>query len=217
VFKLPPLPYAYDALAPAISADTMRLHHDKHHAKYVETTNALLAKEGMDPSTLEEAIIQSHGSGLTKLHNNAAQAWNHAFFWSCMTPGGSPPSGGLAETVERAFGGLGELRKAFISQGEAHFGSGWVWIAATAGGLAVRTTHDGDNLVGEDGVVPLLACDLWEHAYYLDYQNDRKTFLQRWFDALPDWSFVAHQLDAANGKGEPWRYPAPDEPMKKRA
>ena len=218
MFKLPPLPYGYDALEPTLSAVAMRLHHDKHHAKYVETTNSLIQAEGMSPKSLEEVVTSARKAKQTKLYNNAAQAWNHGFFWSCMTREHLAPQGELAELIGRAFGGLDALRAEFLKQGEAHFGSGWVWLLATPDGLSVRATHDGEDLLGEDKFTPLLTCDLWEHAYYLDYRNDRKAFLEAWFDALPDWSFAGHQLEAARGRGEAWRYPAPTaEPARRQA
>ena len=216
MFVLPDLPYAYDALEPAMSAETLRLHHDKHHAKYVETVNELCAKEGLNPASLEELVALALTSGKTKLHNNAAQAWNHAFFWSCMTPDPRPPEGELAGLMSSAFGGA--LRARFVEEGVNHFGSGWVWLLATPDGLKIDTTHDGANHVGESGVVPLIACDLWEHAYYVDYRNDRKAFLEAWFDTLADWRFAGHQLAAAKGSGEAWRYPAPDgQPARRQA
>ncbi len=218
MFKLPALAYAYNALEPTVSAVTMRLHHDKHHAKYVETVNSLAEKDGLSQVSLEELILEAHRSGNTKLFNNAAQAWNHAFFWSCMTPDRAGPSEPLRQLIDQAFGGLDQLKARFVQEGEGHFGSGWVWLLATAQGVEVRSTHDGVNLVGEAGVTPLLACDLWEHAYYVDYRNDRKGFLEAWFDALPDWAFAGHQLEAARGQGEPWRYPAPAaEPVRRKA
>jgi Fe-Mn family superoxide dismutase len=208
VFKLPELPYAYDALEPTMSAETLRLHHDKHHAKYVETTNSLIEKEGLKPQSLEDVIHQAHKGGKTKLFNNAAQAWNHALFWSCMTPVRSGPDEALRRLFDQAFGGLQQLKSKFVAEGAGHFGSGWVWLAADRETMEVHTTHDGANLLGYEGVVPLIACDLWEHAYYVDYRNDRKGFLEAWFDALPDWSFASHQLKAAREGGEPWRYPS---------
>jgi Fe-Mn family superoxide dismutase len=209
VFKLPPLPYAYDALLPTISAVTMRLHHDKHHAKYVETANTLVEQHAIQAPSLEAVIVEAAQGGLDKLYDNAAQAWNHAFFWSCMSPTGAPLQGELAGLIDQVWGGLPQLREAFVAEGAAHFGSGWIWLLASPEGLAVRATHDGRNLVGEERATPLLVCDLWEHAYYLDYKNDRKGFLEAWFDALPDWAFAEHQLAASRGSGEPWRYPAP--------
>ena len=218
MFKLPELPYAYDALEPTMSAETLHLHHDKHHAKYVETTNALVEKDGLKAASLEALIGQAHAAGKTKLFNNAAQAWNHAFFWPSMSPDKGEPDGQLRQMIEQAFGGLDQLKARFVQEGEGHFGSGWVWLLATGQALEVRSTHDGANLVGEEGVTPLLTCDLWEHAYYVDHKNNRKGFLEAWFDSLADWRFAGHQLQAARGAGQPWRYPAPDgEPVRKQA
>ena len=217
MFKLPDLPYAYDALQPAMSAETLRLHHDKHHAAYVKTTNELLEQEGAPAQTLEEVVLKARRDGASKLFNNAAQAWNHAFFWNCMTPGGSQPQGDLGAAIDSAFGGLDQLKQKFVTEGVDHFGSGWAWLIADAKGLRVISTHDAGDTLNWHGVVPLLVCDLWEHAYYVDYQNDRKGFLETWFGALPDWSFAAHQLSAARGQGQPWRFPTTPEPQRRHA
>ena len=218
MFKLPDLPYAYDALQPAMSAVTLHLHHDKHHAAYVKTTNELVETEGLKASSLEDLVAQARQGGKTKLFNNAAQAWNHAFFWNCMSPGGQTPTGELAHAITRAFGGVEELKRQFVEAGVAHFGSGWVWIEAQGQDLKVVSTHDGEDTLDQAGVVPILTCDLWEHAYYLDYKNDRKGFLETWFDALPDWDFASHQLRAARGGGKPWRYPPPEaDPVRRQA
>jgi Fe-Mn family superoxide dismutase len=210
VFKLPELPYVYDALEPTISAETMCLHHDKHQAKYVETTNSLVEKGGLKPASLEALIGEAGGSHKDKLFNNAAQAWNHAFFFACMTPRRTRPDQALVHAIDKAFGGLEQMKQKFVQEGADHFGSGWVWLLAGSSGLEIRTTHDATDFVGEMGSTPLLACDLWEHAYYLDYRNDLKGFLKSWFDALPDWDFAGHQLQAARGGGKPWRYPEPE-------
>lgn len=209
MFKLPPLPYGYDALEPAISAETMRLHHDKHHAKYFETTNKLLEKQKGDLPALEDVIAAARREGKAKLFNNAAQAWNHTFFWTCMSPEGGAPSGDLGGAIVKAFEGMGGLRTKFVEEGAAHFGSGWVWLTATDSGLRVDSTHDGDNHVGKRGAVPLITCDLWEHAYYVDYRNDREAYLKAWFDALPNWDFASKQFAAAKGESDPWRHPGP--------
>ena len=209
MFKLPDLPYGYDALQPTISSETMRLHHDKHHAKYVDTVNKICADEGLAPDSLEALIQQARTDRKAKLFNNAAQAWNHAFFWSCMTPDARAPEGELSTRIGKAFGDLASLKEKFVTKGEGHFGSGWVWLLTGPEGLTVRTTHDGDDLVAQAGITPLITCDLWEHAYYVDYRNDRKAFLSAWFDKVADWSFAAHQLAAADGSGEIWRHPAP--------
>ena len=209
MFILPDLPYPYDALAPAMSDRTLRFHHDKHHAAYVKTVNELLGADA--PARPLEEVIRDAGGGHAKLFNNAAQAWNHAFFWNSMAPGGGrSPNGDLAKAIASAFGGVAQLAEAFVAEGAGHFASGWVWLAADAGGgLKVVSTHDAQTLAVADGATPLIVCDLWEHAYYLDYQNDRKGFLAKWFEALPNWAFAEAQWRAAHGEGEAWRYPAP--------
>jgi Fe-Mn family superoxide dismutase len=217
MFDLPDLPYAYDALEPIISGRTMKFHHDKHHKAYVETTNTLLKSATPAPSSLETVIREAKASGSSKLFNNAAQAWNHAFFWNAMTAAAAKPAGELAAAIDGAFGDLAGLKQKFVEDGVAQFGSGWVWLTANAEGkLQVVTTHDAGEPVEDGGSVPILVCDVWEHAYYLDHQNDRKGFLETWFDALPNWSFASSQFDAARGLGQAWRYPAPHaEPLKR--
>lgn len=210
MFKLPPLPYDYAALEPTVSAETMRLHHDKHHQTYFTNINKMLAVKGMSPSTLEQAVTEARARGEKKLFNNAAQAWNHTFFWTCMSPERQAPEGELKAAIDQAFGGLDGLKQKFVEEGAGHFGSGWVWLVANGGGLEVNSTHDGENHLGQDGVLPLMVCDLWEHAYYVDYRNDRKGFLEAWFDALPNWRFAADQLTAAREGGEGWTHPGPD-------
>jgi len=185
---LPELPYAYDALEPTVSAATLRVHHGKHHRKYVDQTNMLAAEEGLEGRSLEEIIEAAEKKGLTKLHNNAAQAWNHAFFWNSMTPQRVPAPSRYAE-----------LKDEFIERGAAHFASGWAWITFEGGQLAVAETHDGGTLSGHSAR-PLIVCDLWEHAYYLDYKNDRKTFLKRWWDEAANWSFAEAQRAAAEAR-----------------
>jgi len=211
MFKLPDLPYAYDALQPTLSDKTLHFHHDKHHATYVNNLNDLLKAAGKTPSSLEEVIIEAARGGEKKVFNNAAQIWNHTFFWACMTPRKAEPAGELADAITQAFGGLDKLKAAFVAEGAAHFGSGWVWLLAEKGGaLSVKSTHDAEDLVTQADVTPLLVCDLWEHAYYLDHQNNRKGFLEAWFDALPNWDFAAAQLAAAKGQGAAWRHPVPE-------
>ncbi len=210
MFELPPLPYDHAALEPVIGRATMHLHHGKHHQKYVDTTNKLLAEKGEQPASLEDVIRGAAGKPeARKLFNNAAQAWNHTFFWTCMSPKAQAPTDGLAEAIDRHFGGLAELKAKFVELGAAHFGSGWVWLAAEGDKLKVLDTHDGDDLLTHQGLTPLLVCDLWEHAYYLDHKNDREAFLKAWFDALPNWAFAGEQYAAAQGAGEIWRHPEP--------
>ena len=205
MITLPELPYAYDALSPTLSADTLHAHHDKHHAKYVETANKLLPEAGLEGRPLEEVIAEAERRGLVKLFNNAAQAWNHAFFWDCMTPSRRDPGGDLKGAIERAFGGLAGLKEKFVAEGADHFASGWAWLAAEGSELTVLSTHDAGTLA-HDNRTPLLVCDVWEHAYYLDYRQDRKAFLDRWFDAVANWEFAESQFAAAQGGRRPWTF-----------
>ncbi len=202
MFKLPDLPYAYEALQPTISANTLHFHHDKHHAAYVNALNGLLP-EG-DTRSLE-AVIADAGPG--KVFNNAAQAWNHAFFWDCMSADAKGPGEALAKAIDETFGGLAGLKEKFVAEGVGHFGSGWAWLVAEGAKLSLISTHDADGAMTKPGVTPLLVCDVWEHAYYLDHQNNRKGFLEAWFDALPNWAFADAQYAAAQGQGEAWKYP----------
>jgi Fe-Mn family superoxide dismutase len=204
MFQLPPLPYALDALEPTMSALTLRTHHDKHHARYVAATNALVAQLKRRPSSLEDVVRAADAADDARLFNNAAQAWNHAFFWSCMTPRQTRPSAVLLEAIAEAFGDLEGLGGRFAAEGGAHFGSGWVWLVADGDSVSIVTTHDGDTPIRRR-CVPLLACDLWEHAYYLDYRNDRSAFLSAWWGVV-DWTFASAQYDAARGVGRAWRY-----------
>jgi Fe-Mn family superoxide dismutase len=198
---LPSLPYATSALEPIISETTMATHHGKHHAAYVAGVNSLL---GEGPIDALEAVIRNAKID-EALFNNAAQAWNHAFFWNCMATRPSSPAGGLARAIDRAFGDLAALRAAFIDAGRKHFGSGWVWLVRAPEGLAIFTTHDAQTALTRD-VTPLLVCDLWEHAYYLDYKNDRGAYLGQWWDRLANWDFAARQFAAATS-GQAWTYP----------
>jgi len=208
MFILPKLPYAYSALEPAMSADTLHTHHDKHHRTYVEKTNELAAKAGLEGRALEDVVREAQRKGDSKLFHNAAQAWNHAYFWESMTPKAAAPTEALSAAIGRSFGGFDAFRDAFITEGLEHFGSGWVWLVTGSQGLKVISTHDADDILIRDGLFPLLVCDLWEHAYYLDYKNDRKAFLQRWVGEIANWTFAERQLAAADGRGDGFRYPA---------
>ena len=210
MFELPELPYAYEALEPVISGNTMHFHHDKHHKTYVDTLNTLLKEAGSSPDSLEAVIREAKSGAKQKLFNNAAQAWNHAFFWDAMAKGAGKPDGELSVAINGAFGDLAGLKQKFVEAGVGQFGSGWAWLVADrAGKLEIVTTHDAGTPVEDDAKTPILVCDVWEHAYYLDHQNNRKGFLEAWFDALPNWGFAAKQFDAARGNGQAWRYPAP--------
>jgi len=205
MIPLPELPYAYDALSPTISAEIMHVHHDKHHAKYVENANKLVPEAGLEGRSLEEIVAEAERRGLQKLFNNTAQAWNHAFFWDCMTPTRRDPQGELAAAIDKAFGGLQGLREKFVTEGVDHFASGWAWLAADGGNLVVLSTHDAGTLA-HDSRTPLLLCDVWEHAYYLDYKQDRKSFVERWFDNVANWEFAEAQFAAAQGRGQRWTH-----------
>ncbi|WP_269715208.1 superoxide dismutase [Caulobacter sp. NIBR2454] len=210
MFVLPDLPYAYDAIEPVVSAKTFTFHHDKHHKAYVDMTNTLVGELGLTGKTMEEVVLAAVGDkSKKKLFNNAAQSWNHAFFWDAMTPDFKAPEGELKAAIEKTFGDIATLKEKFVAEGIGHFGSGWVWLAVKSGELVITSTHDGENLLDQPDLTPLLVCDLWEHAYYLDHQNNRKGFLEAWFDKAANWSLAASQLKAAQGGGEGWRYPAP--------
>ncbi|HEX3364893.1 superoxide dismutase [Phenylobacterium sp.] len=209
MFTLPKLPYDYAALEPTLSADTLHTHHDKHHKAYVEKTNELATKAGLDGGPLEEVVRESAKASDKRLFHNAAQAWNHAFFWDCMTPKSAAPTGELKAAIDEAFGSLDAFKDAFVEEGFNHFGSGWVWLVTGSEGLKVISTHDADDTLVKDGLFPLLVCDLWEHAYYLDYKNDRKGFLKAWLDRVANYAFAGKQLAASEGQGDGFRYPSP--------
>lgn len=199
---LTPLPYAEGALAPAISAETLKYHHGKHHAGYVDKTNAAATELGLDGAALEEIIAAADEAGEKPAFNNAAQAWNHGFYWHSLTPAGGKPGGALAEAIERDFGSLDALCKELQTRGEKHFASGWVWLAAVGDTLSVEETHDGQTLA-LGAKRPLLTIDLWEHAYYLDQQNARPKYLEAVIGNLLDWEFAAKNYAATTN----WVYP----------
>ena len=205
MISLPELPYPYEALSPTISAETMRTHHDKHHAKYIENTNKMAGENGLDGRSLEDMIAEARSRKLTKLFNNAAQSWNHAFFWDCMTPSRRDPQGELAAAIASTFGDLAGLQKKFVEEGVGHFGSGWAWLAAEGANLVILSTHDGDTLADAKRT-PLLVCDVWEHAYYLDYKQDRQSFVERWFNQVANWEFAEAQYQAAKSGGKAWTF-----------
>jgi Fe-Mn family superoxide dismutase len=209
VFELPPLPYDLRALEPVLSAETLDIHHGRHHARYVETLNRLLPQQNLSADTLEDVIRAAHRSDSRSVFNNAAQAWNHAFFWESMRPKASEPGGLLCGAITSSFGGADALAQRFVAKGTGHFGSGWVWLVATEDGLEVITTHDADTPIVAEGVTPLLACDVWEHAYYVDYRQDRASWLTIWWHKLANWHFAGCQYGARLGHGQAWRYPAP--------
>jgi superoxide dismutase, Fe-Mn family len=198
MFTLPKLPYAEDALEPHISAETLALHHGKHHKTYIDTLNKLLEGDALAELPLVEVIHESHGfAARHTIFNNAAQSWNHDFFWKSMKPdGGGPPTGDLKVLIEKDIGSADVFAKKFSEAAAKHFGSGWVWLVATDGEVGIITTHDAD-LPPVHGRTALLCCDLWEHAYYLDYQNRRADFVTAFLDHLANWDFANANLAAA--------------------
>jgi Fe-Mn family superoxide dismutase len=197
--ELPPLPYEPHELEPHVSADTLGFHHGKHHKAYVDRTNQLIAGTDLENADLETVIVRAREKGEQTLLNQSGQVWNHSFFWRCMTPEKLQPEGQLAELIQRDFGGLDAFKDAFKKEGVGHFASGWAWLVLKDGKLAVTSYHDGDSPVGR-GVTPLLTCDVWEHAYYLDYQNDRGGFLDAFLNNLVNWKFAARQLEQASAQ-----------------
>lgn len=200
--SLMPLPYGTDALAPAISADTLEVHHGKHHRTYVDKTNAATAGTELESAPLERIVASSRGSN-QKLFNNAAQTWNHGFYWASLAPQASGPSGEMLSAIERDFGSLDALLNELATRGADHFASGWVWLADDGGKLSVAETHDGDTLADQKAN-PLLVIDLWEHAYYLDRKNARPEYLKAVLGGVLNWAFAAENLS----RGSRWTYPA---------
>ena len=188
-FDLPPLPYAEDALAPVISAETLALHHGKHHKKYVDTMNELLRKEPVKGSTLEDVVRNSKG----KLFNNAAQAWNHDFYWHSLSPKKTRPAGALLRRLESDFGSYDKFVEQFSAAAGAQFGSGWAWLVEENGKLAVVTTSNADTPMAR-GTKCLLTVDVWEHAYYVDYRNQRERYLSAVIGERLNWQFAEHNL-----------------------
>jgi len=194
-FELPTLPYAKDALAPAMSAETLEYHHGKHHNKYVNTLNDLITGTEYEGQSLEEIIKATAGKADKKgIFNNAAQHFNHSFFWTCMTPGGGgKPTGDLARKIDESFGDYDSFRKKFAAEAGTHFGSGWAWLVADGNALKVISTHDAEDPI-HMGLKPIITCDVWEHAYYIDYRNERPKFIDAFLDKLVNWDFAARQL-----------------------
>lgn len=190
------LPYTDSALEPYITARTLAFHYGKHHRAYVDKANALVAAGPLrDKSPLEILRTAAADPGQAALFNNAAQAWNHDFFWNSMRPGGGgEPTGALADLITQSFGSTDAFRKAFATAATGHFASGWVWLVLEQGKLKIETTSNAGTPVTRAGAIPLLVCDLWEHAYYLDFQNRRGDFIQAFLDHLANWDFAAQQL-----------------------
>ncbi len=186
-FELPPLPYAEDALAPHISAETLQYHYGKHHKTYVDKLNGLVPGTEFEGKSLEEVIKSSSGG----VFNNAAQIWNHTFYWHCLSPnGGGEATGAVAEAITSAFGSFDKFQEEFNNAAVANFGSGWTWLVKKSdGSVAIVNTSNAATPLTDDSVTPLLTVDVWEHAYYIDYRNSRPDYLKA-FWALVNWEFV---------------------------
>ena len=201
-FELPPLPYDYDALEPTISKETMTVHHDKHHKAYTDKLNEGVAADSKLQGKSIEDILGMISSQPPLVRNNGGGYWNHDFFWKTMKKGGGQPSGKLAEAIDRDFGGVDQLKEQFNTKGAGQFGSGWAWLIADDGGkLKVTSTPNQDNPLMDDAKepgTPLLGNDVWEHAYYLTYKNDRPGYLKAWWDVV-DWDAVGQRYDAVAG------------------
>jgi superoxide dismutase, Fe-Mn family len=185
--ELPDLPYAKTALEPHISAETLEYHHDKHHAKYVATLNELIVGTEVEELPLEQVVRQSSG----KIFNNAAQAWNHGFYWNCLSPkGGGQPEGALAQAIDRQFGSFEQFKQKFTESATSLFGSGWTWLVkGNDGQLAIENGGNADTPLVDGSKKPLLTCDVWEHAYYIDYRNARPKYLDAFWNLI-HWPLV---------------------------
>jgi Fe-Mn family superoxide dismutase len=192
-----PLPYDKAALEPHMSARTFEFHYGKHHKAYVDNTNAAIKGTPLEQANLETIIKSAKDSGDKKLFNNAAQAWNHDFFWQSMTPKSGAPAGKLAEFLTRDFGGVDQFKEKFKAEAVGHFASGWAWLVLEGGKLKVTSFHDADTPIVH-GVTPLLTADVWEHAYYLDYQNARASFLDAFLNNLANWGGANEKLERAS-------------------
>ncbi len=197
-FELPPLPYPDDALEPYYTARTISFHHGKHHKAYVDNLNKLLPGSPYEQATLEEIILATAGDPTKAgFFNNAAQVWNHTFFWHCMKPGGGGrPTGELAARIDAAFGSYEKFAEQFKAAAVGRFGSGWGWLVLDGDRLSIMSTSNADTPMTQ-GKKALLTVDVWEHAYYLDYQNRRPDFVQAFLDHLVNWDFVATNLASA--------------------
>lgn len=195
--SLPELPYAYDALGPYMSAETLEYHHDKHHLAYVDKANDLLKGTDLAGKELAQAMVESFSSN-PGLFNQLGQHYNHLHFWNWMSPkgGGRKLPGKLQAAIDRDLGGIDKVRSDFIQAGLGQFGSGWAWISFSDGVLAIEKTPNGENPL-VSGRKPILGCDVWEHSYYIDYRNARAKYLEAFFDHLINWEYVEFLFETA--------------------
>ena len=197
-FELPPLPYAKDALEPHLGAETLEFHYEKHHRAYLTKLQKLLADKPLAERPLVDIIRESDGA----VFNNAAQVWNHTFYWNSMSPkGGGPPAGAVKSAIESAFGSFDRFRSQFVEAAVGVFGTGYVWLIQDRDGrLAIRGMEDADTPLKDGSATPILTCDVWEHAYYLDYRHERPKYVETFIDRLANWAFVAENLEPARAR-----------------
>jgi len=196
-FQLPDLPFDKDALAPVMSAETLEFHHGKHHKAYVTKTNELIeSDQNLSGASLLQVVRSAKQSDNKKLFNNSAQLWNHSFFWQCLAPAqGQQHDGKLAKLIEDGFGSPQALLDKLHEEAVNHFSNGWAWLVLDRGSLRVTSLHDADTPIFHEGMVPLFTLDVWEHAYYIDYRNERPRFAESVLGNVIDWDFVARNLD----------------------
>jgi Fe-Mn family superoxide dismutase len=195
-FRLPDLPFAKDSLGQYMSAETLEYHHGKHHKAYVDKTNGMLGEKGLEGASLTEVIRAARERGDAGLFNNSAQIWNHSFYWQCLAPAdGQRPAGQLAELIDDGFGSTDNLLARLKEEAVGHFSNGWAWLVLDGGKLRITSLHDADTPVVYDGMKPLLTLDVWEHAYYIDYRNERPRFAESVLANIVNWEFVAQNLD----------------------
>jgi len=193
--QLAKLPYEKNSLEPYITAETMNFHYDKHHSGYVDKLNKLIDGTPFEDHSLEQIIERARGRAAHDILNNALQAWNHAFLWSSMSPdGGGEPGGSVADKIDKDFGSFDAFRNEFLAAATSLFGSGWVWLCDHAGTLKILSTGNADSPIGSE-LTPLLVLDVWEHAYYIDYRNDRKRYVEQFLDHLINWEFAAANVE----------------------
>ena len=196
--ELPPLPYAYDALGPHMSKETLEFHHDKHHQTYVTNANNLLKDSPLASKSIEDICKSAFAEKNAPLVNNVGQHYNHIHFWKWMKPngGGKKLPGGLAKAIDSDLGGFDKMRTDFVQAGLTQFGSGWCWISVKDGKLAISKTPNGENPLMH-GASPILGCDVWEHSYYIDYRNARQKYLEAFVDSLVNWEHVEEMRSKA--------------------
>jgi Fe-Mn family superoxide dismutase len=200
---LMPLPYAPDALAPHVSADTLQTHHGAHHKAYVDKTNAAIAGTELDGQPVEAIVKAAYEQGKKPLFNNSAQTWNHGFYWNSMAPEKSTPSAALSSAIDSAFGSMDAMLEKLKDEAVNHFASGWAWVVADGGTLKVISTHDAETPI-TTSANPLLTIDVWEHAYYLDVKNKRPEYVSAVLGNIVNWQFASENFD----RGTAWIYPS---------